>query len=118
MRNITAIALHPGSLVDSRSLRTNAPGYLGIAQTLVLRPFLPILRRRDPTFRKARDAGVDTMELTLGKIRPGERGYFVCRDPDESAPQSRNAEVQEKLWAKSAEWAGITEEKTALKLGS
>ena len=80
----------------------------------VLGPFRPLLRLVDPTLRTAAEAGVDVMQLATNKAYTNERGYFTLLQKDDSSPDSRDEGKQHALWVRSAEWVGITPEKTAL----
>ena len=65
--------------------------------------------------RTAAEAGADVIDLATNKASPGERGYFTLLKKDTSSPDSKDVSKQQKLWVKSAEWAKITRENTALK---
>ncbi|KAI1097796.1 NAD(P)-binding protein [Jackrogersella minutella] len=114
LRKITAIVIDPGNLTDSRALRTNSPKFLQYVQRFALQPLRPILRFVDPTLRTAADAAVDVVELATNKAYPGERGYLKQLKREPSSPDSLNEDKQQKLWVKSAEWAKITKDNTAL----
>ena len=64
--------------------------------------------------RTAAQAGVDVANLATNNAHPGKRGYFTLLKKDVSAPDSLNAETQQKLWVKSLEWARITRDNTVL----
>lgn len=112
--NITAIVVDVGSLSDSRALRTNTPTHLQTIQRFVLQPLRPIIRFADPTLRTSAKAGADVLDLALGQVHPGERGYFDYLRKAESSPESRDEGKQERVWAKTVEWAGITKENSRL----
>ncbi|KAI1452406.1 NAD(P)-binding protein [Annulohypoxylon moriforme] len=114
LRKITAIIIDPGNLTDSRALRTNTPKFLQYVQRFALQPLRPVLRFADPTLRTTADAGVDVIDLATNKEHPGERGYLKQLKKEPSSPDSLNEDKQQKLWVKSAEWAKITKENTAL----
>lgn len=114
LNKITVIIIDPGSLTDSRALRTNTPMFLHIVQRFALQPLRPVLRLMDPNMRTAADAGADVIELATNKAYPGERGYLKLLKRESSSPDSLVEEVQQKVWVKSAEWAKITKENTAL----
>ncbi|KAI0889239.1 uncharacterized protein GGS22DRAFT_69007 [Annulohypoxylon maeteangense] len=116
LRNITAVAINPGNLVDSRALQTNTPWWYPYMQTFILRPFLPLHQLRDPTIRTAALAGIDVAELALNPAYAGERGFFTFLKKDQSSAESQDEVKQEALWAKSLEWAKITKDDTALKV--
>lgn len=64
--------------------------------------------------RTAAEAGADVVDLATNKAYPGERGYFTLLKKDTSSADSKDEDEQGKLWVKSAEWAKITRENTAL----
>ncbi|KAH8590935.1 hypothetical protein B0O99DRAFT_598714 [Bisporella sp. PMI_857] len=118
LSKITAVAINPGNLGDSRAFTTNTPNSIINMQRFLFRPFLPILRRFiDKEFRTSAEAGVDVAELAANRAHPNERGYFNLLKKDKSAPQSLEEEVQQRLWVKSTEWANITKRDTALEAG-
>jgi NAD(P)-dependent dehydrogenase (short-subunit alcohol dehydrogenase family) len=115
VQNVTAVAVNPGNMVDSRALRTNTPMSLQLMQTLVFKPLLPILRLVvDPTLRTAAPAGVDVVELALNPEYAGKRGFYTLLEEDTSSPDSRDEGKQSRLWAQTLVWAGITRQNTAL----
>ncbi|KAI0900155.1 hypothetical protein F4806DRAFT_493149 [Annulohypoxylon nitens] len=114
LSNITAIAMNPGNLVDSRALQTNTPWWYPYMQTFILKPFLLLHQLRDPTIRTAAQAGIDVAELALNPTYVGERGFFTFLKKDESSAESREESRQEALWTKSLEWARITKDDTAM----
>ncbi|KAK7952545.1 NAD(P)-binding protein [Apiospora aurea] len=116
LSHITAVAINPGNLSNSRALRTNTPGALQVAQRFVIQPFMSVLRLLSgPTMRTSRAAGEDVMKLALGTAHPGERGFFTHLKKEESSPESLDEGKQEKLWAKTLEWTKVTTGNTALK---
>ncbi|KAL1863229.1 hypothetical protein Plec18170_000059 [Paecilomyces lecythidis] len=118
LRHITAIAVNPGNLGDSRALRVNTPAFFTFISLFILRPFLFILRHvLDPTMRTSREAAADIVEFATNTASPGERGYFTLLNKDVSSPDSLNEGNQQKLWRKTLEWARITKENSALQGG-
>lgn len=114
LSKITAIAVNPGNLVDSRATRTNAPTYMGI-MTKALAPFLPIIRLKDQTARKSASAGADVIDLAVNRASPGERGFFTMRKKDVSSPDSLDTEKQERVWKSTLGWIGLSKGDTVLK---
>ncbi|KUI73734.1 Retinol dehydrogenase 13 [Cytospora mali] len=114
LRHITAVAIHPGSLSDSRALRVNTPAMVQYLSKIVIRPLRPLLRIMDPTIRTSAEAGKDVARLAINEASPDERGYFTLLEKDESSPDSLNEQKQEQLWLQSAQWVGITAQDTAL----
>ncbi|GAD94144.1 short-chain dehydrogenase [Paecilomyces variotii No. 5] len=106
LRHVTAIAVNPGNLGDSRPLRVNTTMFIFFLSWFILRPFLFILRRVvDPTMRTSREAAADIVEFATNTASPGERGYFTLSKKDVSSPDSFDEEKQEKLWQKILELA-------------
>ncbi|KAL8821627.1 MAG: hypothetical protein Q9223_000370 [Gallowayella weberi] len=113
LSNITAVAINPGNLTDSRALRTNTPTML-VVVSRVLQLLRPLLRFMDPTMRTSAEAGTDVIDLATKKVYAQERGYFTLLKHDISSPESLNEETQQRLWKKTLQWARITRENTAL----
>ncbi|KAL2837569.1 hypothetical protein BJY01DRAFT_237816 [Aspergillus pseudoustus] len=117
LNKITAVAVNPGSLADSRALMVNTPLSLKIMSILIVRPFLFLLRRfSDPTLRTCAEAAADLVDFATNTTAPGERGYYTLSQKDVSSPDSLSEAKQEALWSKTIEWAGITSENTALQI--
>ncbi|KAI1746612.1 hypothetical protein F4782DRAFT_544129 [Xylaria castorea] len=114
---ISAVVIDPGNVTDSRALRTNTPAMLSYMQRFVLQPLQPVLRFVVPDVRRSADAGADVAELALNQKHVGECGYFRLMVPGPSSAESLDETKQERLWVKTAEWANITSESTALKAG-
>ncbi|KAL8804215.1 MAG: hypothetical protein Q9223_005890 [Gallowayella weberi] len=112
---ITAVAINPGNLSDSRALRTNTPRMLFYLSRFVIGPLGPLLRFTDPIMRSSAEAGADVTDLATNEAFPGERGFFTMLKKDESSVESLDEEKQRKLWARSAEWVGIGGNDTKLK---
>ncbi|PYH90853.1 NAD(P)-binding protein [Aspergillus ellipticus CBS 707.79] len=114
LKGITAVAINPGNLSDSRALRTNTPWILRSMSRFIIRPLKPLLSLMDPTMRTSAEAGVDVAELAVGETYAGEEGFFTLLQKDDSSPESQDAEKQEKLWKKTLEWAQISPMDTAM----
>ncbi|KAI1464957.1 NAD(P)-binding protein [Daldinia caldariorum] len=118
LSRITVVAINPGNMGDSRAFRTNVPLSVKAMQALVFNPLRPLIRRfADPTFRTSRDAGIDIIELGVGKAEDGERGFYTLLEKDDPDPAVLDKEKQRIIWEKSAEWAKINKDNTALKIG-
>lgn len=89
---------------------------LTLMSKFVIQPLRPLLRLKDPTMRTSAEAGHDVAELAANKAFPGERGYFTLLEKDTSSPDSKNEDVQNMLWKKTAEWTGITAENSEILL--
>lgn len=55
--------------------------------------------------RTAASAGVDVVELAVGKRFEGAKGYFTLLKEDEGPPNSLDKTKQGALWEKTAEWS-------------
>lgn len=80
----------------------------------MLQPLRPLVSLADPSYRTAANAGTDVIDLATNNTYPGERGYLLTLKKEPSSPDSYNEDKQEKLWVKSAEWAKVTKENTAI----
>lgn len=117
LKNITAVAVNPGNLVDSRALRNHTPKSMSLMQTFVYKPLLPLLKLLvGPTLRTAAPAGADVAELALNDKYAGERGFCTLLDKDESSPESQDKQKQSSLWAQTLLWAKISSNNTELQL--
>lgn len=117
LKNITAVAINPGNLIDSRALRTNTPKSMPILQTFVYKPLLPLLKlAMGPTLRTAAPAGADVAELALNDKYVGERGFYTLLNKDESSPESQDKQKQSSLWAQTLSWAKISSSNTKLQV--
>ncbi|KAK3314357.1 hypothetical protein B0H66DRAFT_504330 [Apodospora peruviana] len=117
LNKIAAVAVNPGNISDSRALRTNTPGMLVFLSKFVLGPLRPLASFLDPTMRTSAAAAEDVARLATNDAHPGERGYFTLLKRDESPPDTKDEKKQEELWVRTARWAGITGEETALRGG-
>lgn len=97
-RDITAVAINPGGLGDSRCFRTNTPGSIQFVSKYVLKPLIPLINcLADPTFRTSAEAGADLIELAVNKAYPGQRGYFTMLKKDESDPLTLDGDTQARV---------------------
>ncbi|KAK4214751.1 hypothetical protein QBC37DRAFT_341339 [Rhypophila decipiens] len=114
LSKITAISMNPGNFPDSRALTRNTPVSLHELQRDVLVPQLPNLRLQMPTLRTSAEGGHDVVELAVSPAYKGEQGFYTLLEKDVSSPESQGEATQDKLWAKTLEWAEVPEDKTAL----
>ncbi|PYH43916.1 short-chain dehydrogenase [Aspergillus saccharolyticus JOP 1030-1] len=110
LHKITALAVNPGNLSDSRALQVNTPAKLQFIARFILQPFRPLLQYKDRTIRTAAEAALDVAALAVGPAFAGARGYFTLRQADTSSAESRDPKKQQQLWEKTLEWVGMTEE--------
>ncbi|ROV92173.1 hypothetical protein VMCG_09281 [Cytospora schulzeri] len=114
LKHITAVAINPGNLSDSRALRVNTPAMVQYLSKIVIRPLRPLLQMMDPTMRTSAEAGQDVARLAINEASPNERGYFTLLKKEESSPESLIEQKQERLWLQSAQWVGLTAQDTSL----
>ncbi|CAG8305299.1 unnamed protein product [Penicillium salamii] len=105
LKGITAVAINPGNLSDSRALRVNTPMMLHMVSRSIIGPLRPILRLLDPTMRTATAAGKDAIELAVGQRFEGTSGYFTLLEKDKGPADSLDEEKQIALWEKTVEWS-------------
>lgn len=110
MGKVNAIAMDPGSLTNSRALRTNTTWALWFLQRFILQPFQPLLHWLNPTMRGVAEVGPVLMDLAVQKIHPGERGYFEFNVKTESSPYSQDETKQDLIWEKTLQWTGLAQE--------
>ncbi|KAI1133246.1 NAD(P)-binding protein [Nemania abortiva] len=114
LAKISAIAMNPGNMVDSRALRRNTPISLQRKQTFLFKPLQPLLNLMDSTLRTTAPAAVDVVDLALNHTYAGQRGFYTLLRKDESSPESMDETKQELIWHNTLEWARITPGNTAL----
>ncbi|KAF4625680.1 hypothetical protein G7Y89_g12484 [Cudoniella acicularis] len=113
LRKITAVAMDPGGLVDSRTMNEGVPSTWKYAMKGFLSPMRPLLKHFIPTLRSVNESSIDLIEISVGKLN-SERGYFTLLKKDDSSPESKDEEKQQRLWAKSLEWAHVSKNDTVL----
>ncbi|CAG8979680.1 hypothetical protein HYALB_00003911 [Hymenoscyphus albidus] len=113
LKDITAVALDPGGLPDSKAMRSGVPGLWKYGMK-VLGAFQPIMKYAIPTLRSAKLAAVDLIELAVGKKYIGTKGFYEMSEPSQSSPESNDETKQQKLWTKTLEWAHMTKDDASL----
>jgi hypothetical protein len=108
LSSITAVTIDPGTLCDSRAFVTNTPSSIINMQRFILRPLRPVFRFFNQPFRRAADGAADVVDLATNVAHAGEQGYFTLLEKGESAPQSMDKEIQQRVWLQSATWAKVT----------
>ncbi|KAF2728577.1 short-chain dehydrogenase [Polyplosphaeria fusca] len=114
LSKITAVAMDPGWLVDSRALTTNTTAIHVNAQRFFFRPLRPLISLLNPAVRSAAAAAPGLIDLALRRAHGGERGHFKLLTKEEGSPASLDVEKQELLWTKTIEWAHLTSENATL----
>ncbi|KAJ4294203.1 hypothetical protein N0V90_007893 [Kalmusia sp. IMI 367209] len=116
LSNIRALAVDPGGLMDSRAFsRTDLPLLwkiiVGAGYWLQ-----PLAKRFNPRINSTSGAARDVVDMALADEFAGKEGHFVLREQQDSSPDSRDENMQGKLWDKSIEWCAIKQEDTVLPL--
>ncbi|KAL5602410.1 hypothetical protein FOBRF1_009943 [Fusarium oxysporum] len=112
LSGITAIAMDPGGMVDSRAHRIQTP-FMRFAFSLVL-ILLPVLRHFTDTMRSAAQSGRELVELSVGERFKGAKGYFMGARREEEDIACKDVHKRELLWNACWKWAGMKEEETVL----
>ncbi|EXM21084.1 hypothetical protein FoTM2_002055 [Fusarium oxysporum f. sp. vasinfectum] len=112
LSSITAIAMDPGGMVDSRAHRIQTP-FMRFAFSLVL-ILLPVLRHFTDTMRSAAQSGRELVELSVGERFKGAKGYFMGARREEEDIACKDVHKRELLWNACWKWAGMKEEETVL----
>ncbi|RAL68481.1 hypothetical protein DID88_007209 [Monilinia fructigena] len=116
VRKITALALDPGGMPDSRCMSpdSDVPAMWtflmkGILNPLFLGPLRPVFKYTAPklSLRSTSEAAVDLVEMAVGEGFRGKSGYSVMGKRDGSLPETRDEGKQREVGEKSLEWAGI-----------
>jgi hypothetical protein len=106
----------PGGLVDSRAFSGPDIPPQWSRKISVANWLQPVLSFLNPTIRRSAHAAKDVIDLAAGPCGAGQRGYFIMSNKAESSKASQDEEMQAKLWNRSVEWAGITQQSTSLPL--
>ncbi|KAF4947381.1 hypothetical protein FGADI_10452 [Fusarium gaditjirri] len=112
LSGITAIAMDPGGMVDSRAHKIQTP-FMRFAFSLVLIS-LPVLRYFTDTMRLAGQSGRELVELSVGERFKGTKGYFMGARREEEDIACMDVHKRELLWNACWKWAGMKEEETVL----
>ncbi|KAF7888222.1 uncharacterized protein EAF02_002763 [Botrytis sinoallii] len=114
LSKISAVAMDPGGLTDSRCMNSGVPSAWWFLMRGVLGPLQPLLKYLVPTLRNTKVAAADLIDISVGKEYRGSSGYYVMLNKDESSPESQDEEKQLRLWKKSMEWIKISQDQTPL----
>ncbi|RAL10037.1 NAD(P)-binding protein [Aspergillus homomorphus CBS 101889] len=104
-RGITATAMDPGGIVDSRA--HNEQRALAKKVFSASRFILPLLKYITSSIRLSSDSAKDLVEVAVGSSFAGKRGYFQGLQTTKPAEISDNEQKQEILWEASSRWAGV-----------
>ncbi|KAM0146499.1 hypothetical protein ACHAQE_010708 [Botrytis cinerea] len=115
LRKISAVAMDPGGLTDSRCMSSGVPSAWWILMRGVLGPLQPLLSYLVPTLRNTKIAATDLIDISVGEEHRVSSGYYVMLNKEESSPESQDEEKQLKLWKKSMGWIKISQDQTPLR---
>jgi hypothetical protein len=113
---LTALAVDPGSLVDSRALGGPDVPPQWTRKVNIANLLQPVLKFINPVLRRSATAAKDIIDFAVGPHGEGKTGYFIMKNKAESSRQSQDEDMQVRLWNQSIEWAGIKQEDTVLTL--
>ncbi|ORY13625.1 hypothetical protein BCR34DRAFT_561833 [Clohesyomyces aquaticus] len=116
LSSISVLAVDPGGLLDSRAFYPPNVPYSMYIKICIVNWLQPILKYLSPIFRRSADAAKDVIDLALDQKYVGQDGYFMGTSKGESSTQSRNEDMQQRLWDKSLEWSRISTGDTVLKI--
>jgi hypothetical protein len=108
LAGITAIAMDPGGMVDSRAHKIQTP-LIRIAFGLIVL-LLPILKYFTDELRSAAQSGQELAELSAGGKYHGVKGYFMGLRREKEDPTCMDAAKRDVLWKACWDWAGLKEE--------
>ncbi|KAM0183430.1 hypothetical protein ACHAPC_006432 [Botrytis cinerea] len=115
LSKISAVAMDPGGLTDSRCMSSGVPSAWWILMRGVLGPLQPLLSYLVPTLRNTKIAATDLIDISVGEEYRVSSGYYVMLNKEESSPESQDEEKQLKLWKKSMGWIKISQDQTPLR---
>jgi hypothetical protein len=110
------LAVDPGGLVDSRAFSGPDVPLQWSRKINIANWLQPVLSFLNPTIRRSAHAAKDVVDLAMGAHGKGQTGYFIMANKAESSKASQDEEMQIKVWNRSVEWAGITQQNTSLTL--
>ncbi|KAF1846874.1 short chain dehydrogenase/reductase SDR [Cucurbitaria berberidis CBS 394.84] len=115
-KGLSALAVDPGGLVDSRAFSGPDIPSQWSRKISVVNWLQPLLSFLNPTIRRCTHAAKDVVDLAMGPHGERQTGYFIMSNKAESSKASQDEEMQAELWNRSVEWAGITQKSTSLTL--
>ncbi|KAF9762217.1 hypothetical protein IL306_003510 [Fusarium sp. DS 682] len=112
LSGITAIAMDPGGMVDSRAHRIQKPSMrLAFGLVFIL---LPIIQHFTDTMRPAAQSGRELVELSVGERFKSEKGYFMGARREEEDVICKDLHKRKILWDACWKWAGMSGEETVV----
>jgi WW domain-containing oxidoreductase len=112
LKDITAVAMNPGGMPQSRCF-ADAPLLM---KTIMsgLSATMPITKHLTSKLNTLEDASKNVVWLSMESEHEGTRGYFDGLKPSTSSSESRDEGKQAELWASCAKWAKLESSETVL----
>ncbi|KAG6853194.1 hypothetical protein C0991_006183 [Blastosporella zonata] len=110
LRGITAVAVDPGTMPDSRATSQDVPAVWNFGMKYVLSPLQPLLKYAMPSLRKSSTAGKELVQLSLADAHSGFRAasYYQGLKPANSSEESYDETKAARLWDDSIRLCEIT----------
>ncbi|KAL6923904.1 hypothetical protein ACHAPO_006661 [Fusarium lateritium] len=112
LAGITATAMDPGGMVDSRAHKIQTPLIRFAFGLIVL--LLPILKYFTDELRSSAQSGRELAELAVGDKYQGKKGYFMGARREKEDTVCMDADKRDILWKACWEWAGMQKGETIL----
>lgn len=113
MKNITALAMDPGGIPNSRAF-DNVPSLF--KNVMYIAGYLaPVAKHFVPVLTTPQDAGRNLVAMCLGPEHKGARGYYLKQKQKSSSAESHDEAMQERVWAACEKWSNFQRKETILK---
>ncbi|KAJ4020196.1 hypothetical protein NW752_005302 [Fusarium irregulare] len=112
LSGITAIAMDPGGMVDSRAHKIQTPLIRFMFGLVLL--LLPIVKHFTDEVRTSAQSGQELAELAVGDEYKGTKGYFMGLRREKEDSICEDVKVRDVLWNACWKWAGLKKEDTVL----
>ncbi|RGP79035.1 hypothetical protein FLONG3_2941 [Fusarium longipes] len=112
LSGITAIAMDPGGMVDSRAHKIQTPLIRFAFGLIVL--LLPILKHFTYELRSSAQSGKELVELAVGDRYQGEKGYYMGLRREKEDTICLDAAKRDVVWKACWNWAGLNSGETIL----
>ncbi|KAM0194785.1 hypothetical protein ACHAPI_006789 [Fusarium lateritium] len=112
LSGITAMAMDPGGMVDSRAHKIQKPWIRIVFGVIAF--LLPVLRYFTDALRPAALSGRELAELAVDDRYKDTRGYFIGLRPEAEDVMCKDDGKRDALWKACWEWSGLTKEETVL----
>ncbi|KAG6817293.1 hypothetical protein H0H87_010635 [Tephrocybe sp. NHM501043] len=100
LRGITALAVDPGTITDSRATNRNVPAPWKFGMKYIMNPLQPLLKYVMPTLQRSSTAGKGLARLSLDYGYQGMKAvsYYQGLNPAQSSMESYDKEKSVRLW--------------------